>query len=90
MQEGDAVEAGQVLLTYDAQDLENRKKEAALQNDEAYYGYQNTMDKNSKDTSEYSRSSHDVEILEQQVENAKAEVRALKQYLTDMGCFLRE
>lgn len=90
VQEGDAVEAGQVLLTYDAQDLENRKKEAALQNDEAYYGYQNTMDKNSKDASEYSRSSHDVEILEQQVENAKAEVRALKQYLTDMGCFLRE
>ena len=90
VQEGDAVEAGQVLLTYDAQDLENRKKEAALQNDEAYYGYQNTMDRNSKDTSEYSRSSHDVEILEQQVENAKAEVRALKQYLTDMGCFLRE
>ena len=90
VQEGDAVEAGLVLLTYDAQDLENRKKEAALQNDEAYYGYQNTMDKNSKDTSEYSRSSHDVEILEQQVENAKAEVRALKQYLTDMGCFLRE
>ena len=90
VQEGDAVEAGQVLLTYDAQDLENRKKEAALQNDEAYYGYQNTMDKNSKDTSEYSRSSHDVEILEPQVENAKAEVRALKQYLTDMGCFLRE
>ena len=90
VQEGDAVEAGQVLLTYVAQDLENRKKEAALQNDEAYYGYQNTMDKNSKDTSEYSRSSHDVEILEQQVENAKAEVRALKQYLTDMGCFLRE
>ena len=90
VQEGDAVEAGQVLLTYDAQNLENRKKEAALQNDEAYYGYQNTMDKNSKDTSEYSRSSHDVEILEQQVENAKAEVRALKQYLTDMGCFLRE
>ncbi len=32
VQEGDAVEAGQVLLTYDAQDLENRKKEAALQN----------------------------------------------------------
>lgn len=90
VQEGDAVEAGQVLLTYDAQDLENRKKEAALQNDEANYGYQNTMDKNSKDASEYSRSSHDVEILEQQVENAKAEVRALKQYLTDMGCFLRE
>ena len=36
------------------------------------------------------RSSHDVAILEQQVEDWKAEVRALKQYLTDMGCFLRE
>ena len=90
VQEGDAVEAGQVLLTYDAQDLEERQKEAELQNDEAKYTYENTVGKSNKDASEYSRSSHDVEILEQQVENAKAEVRALKQYLTDMGCFLRE
>lgn len=90
VQSGDAVAAGDVMLVYDAQDLEERQKEAELQNDEAKYTYENTVGKSNKDASEYSRSSHDVEILEQQVEDWKAEVHALKQYITDMGCFLRE
>ena len=90
VQAGDAVAAGDVMLVYDAQDLEKRQKEAELQNDEAKYTYENTVGKSNKDASEYSRSSHDVEILEQQVEDWKAEVHALKQYITDMGCFLRE
>ena len=89
VQAGDAVAAGDVMLVYDAQDLEERQKEAELQNDEAKYTYENTVGKSNKDASEYSRSSHDVEILEQQVEDWKAEVHALKQYITDMGCFLR-
>lgn len=87
---GDAVAAGDVLLVYDAADLDNRTREARLQSDEALYSYQDTIGKSNKDAAEYSRSSHDVEILEQQVEDWKADVRALKQYLTDMGCFLRE
>ena len=90
VQAGDAVAAGDVMLVYDAQDLEEKQKEAELQNDEAKYTYENTVGKSNKDASEYSRSSHDVEILEQQVEDWKAEVHALKQYITDMGCFLRE
>lgn len=90
VQAGDAVAAGDVMLVYDAQDLEEKQKEAELQNDEAKYIYENTVGKSNKDASEYSRSSHDVEILEQQVEDWKAEVHALKQYITDMGCFLRE
>ena len=90
VQAGDAVAAGDVMLVYDAQDLEQKQKEAELQNDEAKYTYENTVGKSNKDASEYSRSSHDVEILEQQVEDWKAEVHALKQYITDMGCFLRE
>ena len=90
VQAGDAVAKGDVMLVYDAQDLEERQKEAELQNDEAKYTYENTVGKSNKDASEYSRSSHDVEILEQQVEDWKAEVHALKQYITDMGCFLRE
>ncbi|MDO4262144.1 MAG: efflux RND transporter periplasmic adaptor subunit [Eubacteriales bacterium] len=90
VQEGDAVAAGDVLVVYDEADLQTRRKEASLQNDEAYYNYQNAVSKSNEDAAEYSRSSHDVEILEQQVETWKGEVRALKQYLTDMGCFLRE
>lgn len=87
---GDAVAAGDVLVVYDAEDLKNREAEAKLQNDEAYYTYQDTVGKSNADAAEYSRSSHDVAILEQQVEDWKANVRALKQYITDMGCFLRE
>ncbi len=87
---GDAVAAGDVLIVYDAEDLKTRESEASLENSEAYYGYQDKMGKSNEDAAEYSRSSHDVAILEQQVEDWKAEVRALKQYLTDMGCFLRE
>jgi len=90
VEKGDAVSAGDVLVVYDAEDLKNRESEARLQNDEAYYTYQDTVGKSNSDAAEYSRSSHDVEILEQQVEDWKANVRALKQYITDMGCFLRE
>ena len=90
VEKGDAVSAGDVPLVYDAEDLKNRESEARLQNDEAYYTYQDTVGKSNSDAAEYSRSSHDVEILEQQVEDWKANVRALKQYITDMGCFLRE
>ena len=90
VEKGDAVSAGDVLLVYDAEDLKNRESEARLQNDEAYYTYQDTVGKSNSDAAEYSRSSHDVEILEQQVEDWKANVRALTQYITDMGCFLRE
>lgn len=87
---GDAVAAGDVLIVYSEEDLKSRESEASLQNDEAYYTYQDTVGKSNADAAEYSRSSHDIEILEQQVADWKAEVRALKQYITDMGCFLRE
>lgn len=87
---GDAVAAGDVLIVYDAEDLKNRESEAKLQNEEAYYTYEDTVGKSNADAAEYSRSSHDIEILEQQVEDWKAEVKALKQYLTDMGCHLRD
>ena len=90
MAAGDAVAAGDVLIVYNAEDLKSREDEAKLQNDEAYYTYQDTVGKSNADAAEFSRSSHDIEILEQQVEDWKANVRAMKQYITDMNCFLRE
>lgn len=87
---GDAVASGDVLIVYDGADLENRKKEAALQNDEAYYSYKDTVGKSNADAAEYSRSSHDVEILEQQVEAWKGDVRALQQYIADLNCHLTD
>lgn len=87
---GDTVTAGDILLFYDAEDLEERRQEASLQNDEAYYNYQDTVNKSASEAAEYSRSSHDVEILEQQVADWKATVSALRQYITDLGCHLRD
>lgn len=87
---GDAVAAGDVLLVYDAADLEERNQEAKLQNDEAYYNYQDTVGKSNADAAEYSRSSHDIEILEQQVADWKNNVKATRQYITDLGCHLRD
>lgn len=87
---GDAVAAGEVLLVYDGTDLKEREDEAKLQNEEAYYTYQDSIGKSNEDASEYSRSSHDIEILEQQVKDWKEKVRAQKQYITDLGCHLRE
>ena len=88
--EGDAVEAGEVLLLYDSEDLKGQEEEARLQNEEAYYNYQNVIGKSNADAAEYSRSSHDIGILEQQVKDWKEKVRATKQYITDMGYFLRD
>jgi len=90
VQAGDAVAAGDVLVAYVQEDLANREKEASLENDQAYYTYQDTVNKSAKDASEHSRSSHDIEILEQQVKDWKENVKATKQYITDLGCFLRE
>ena len=49
---GDAVSAGDVLIVYDAEDLKNREAEAKLQNDEAYYTYQDTVGKSNADATE--------------------------------------
>ena len=49
---GDAVSAGDVLLAYDAEDLKSRETEASLQNDEAYYTYQDTVGKSNTDAAE--------------------------------------
>lgn len=90
VENGDAVAAGDILLRYDEEDLTKRRAEAKLQKDESYYSYQDTISKSNADAAEYSRSSHDVEILEQQVEAWKGDVRALKQYITDLNCHLRD
>ena len=80
VEKGDAVSAGDVLLVYDAEDLKNRESEARLQNDEAYYTYQDTVGKSNSDAAEYSRSSQDTMLTangRKQVEATK-ELAALK------------
>ncbi len=87
---GDMVKAGDVLLVFDEEDLAVREQKASLEEQEANYTYQDTMNKNAEDSAEYARSSTDVAVLEQQVQDWKESVKAQKQYVTDLGCHLRD
>lgn len=68
---GDMVEEGETLLTYDAKELNQLYKQADLTGSVANYGYQDTMTKNSKNESEYARSSDVVNVLKNSIENEK-------------------
>ena len=47
---GDAVKAGDVLMTYDMDQMEQRLQEASLQQDKSNASYNSTMTENSKST----------------------------------------
>lgn len=68
---GDMVEAGETLLTYDEKELNQLYKQAELTGSVANYGYQDAMAKNSKNESEYARSSDAVNVLKYAIENEK-------------------
>lgn len=68
---GDMVEAGETLLTYDEKELNQLYKQAELTGSVANYGYQDAMAKNSKNESEYARSSDAVNVLKNAIENEK-------------------
>lgn len=66
---GDTVSKGDVLLTYDAAELDHLYQQADLTGDAGTYGYQDAITRDNENISEYNRSTHDIGILEQQVED---------------------
>lgn len=68
LQVGDTVEAGEVLLTYDAGELDQLYKEAELTGSAASYGYQDAISKNNENVSEYNRSSAALDIINRQLD----------------------
>lgn len=68
LQVGDTVEAGDTLLTYDSAELDNLYKQAELTGSAAAYGYQDSLQKDSKNASEYNRSSAALDIINRQLD----------------------
>lgn len=66
---GDTVAKGDVLLTYDEAELDHLYQQADLTGDAGTYGYQDAITRDNENISEYNRSTHDIGILEQQVED---------------------
>ncbi|MCI8415902.1 MAG: efflux RND transporter periplasmic adaptor subunit [Lachnospiraceae bacterium] len=74
LQVGDTVERGDVLLTYDARELEHLYDQAELTGQAGTYGYQDAITRDNENRSEYNRSTHDIGILEQQVDDTEDSV----------------
>lgn len=70
---GDMVEAGEILLTYDETELNQLYRQAELTGSAANYSYQDAINKDNENISEYQRSSAALEVIESQLEKEKDE-----------------
>lgn len=83
LQVGDTVEAGEMLLTYDASELEELYRQAELTGSAAGFGYQDAITRDNKNVSEFNRSSAALGTLEQQVEEEENENEHVRDRITE-------
>jgi len=83
LQVGDTVEAGDTLLTYDSAELDNLYKQAELTGSAAAYGYQDSLQKDSKNASEYNRSSAALDIINRQLDEEEDNVDHLNKRVNE-------
>lgn len=80
---GDEIKAGDVLLSFDTQDLEIDKKKAELEVSQSENGYQSAIHQSNENQSDYSEATVGLEELKQMEENQKQLVQELKYDLQD-------
>ena len=79
---GDAVKAGDVLMTYDMDQMEERLQEAALQQTKSSASYNSTMTENSKSTAKLNEANPNLAVLDQQLADYKAYLKELQDKLS--------
>lgn len=79
---GDAVKAGDVLMTYDMDQMEERLQEATLQQDKSNASYNSTMSENSKSTAKLNEANTNLAVLDQQLADYKAYLKELQDKLS--------
>ena len=77
-QAGDAVKAGDVLLTYDANDLAAAKERAELKKQSAEGSYLNSVQTNQEKLGDLSEASTNLEVLDQQIADTEAYIKNLE------------
>lgn len=80
---GDEVKAGDLLLTFDTTDLEQSKKKAELEVQQASSSYQSAMQESGKNQSKYADASLGLDELKQMEADQKQYVQGLKYQLED-------
>ncbi len=78
---GDAVSAGQLLVAYDVNDLENAKEQAQYRTQAAVNSYLGSAAQNTQSGGKYAEASTNLDVLEQQIADQKAVVALLKDQL---------
>ena len=75
---GDAVKAGDVLMTYDMEQMEERLQEATLQQTKSNASYNSTMTENSKSQAKLNEANTNLAVLDQQLTDYKAYLKELQ------------
>ena len=81
MEAGDVVKAGELLIAYDVEDLEETLEQARLQYTLDNSSYQNTLANNKDAQAKLTESNINIPILEQQITDEKANVKKLQEEL---------
>ena len=79
---GDAVKAGDVLMTYDMDQMEERLQEATLQQTKSSASYNSTMTENSKSQAKLNEANTNLAVLDQQLTDYKAYLKELQDKLS--------
>lgn len=80
---GDEVKAGDLLLSFDTQDLEMNKAKADLEASQAVNSYKSAMQESNENQNEYSNASIGLDELKTMEANQKQYVQGLKYELED-------
>lgn len=79
---GDAVKAGDVLMTYDMEQMDERLQEASLQQSKSNASYNSTMTENSKNNAKLNEANTNLAVLDQQLTDYKAYLKELEDKLS--------
>lgn len=83
IEKGDSVKKGDVLLTYDTEDLEFTKREGALEASASENSYQSAIVESDKQERIYNDSVATLEIVEAAIDAQQDFIDDLKNYVTD-------
>ena len=79
--EGDVVQAGDVMISYDMKKMESMLTQAALQQEKSDAGYNSALAENSENQAKLREANTNLEVLNQQIEDNKSYLKDLQEKL---------
>ncbi|MCM1065601.1 MAG: efflux RND transporter periplasmic adaptor subunit [Eubacterium sp.] len=80
---GDAVEAGDILATYNMARLESSMRQSELQYEKSNANYSSVMADNAQNQAKLNEATINLDVLERQIEDTKAYIKTLQNELSE-------